>query len=221
MANPNKKYGAFTLTISLLLFALFTPWTTNKTAHLPTVSTHAGQTTFLEADTIHIVAKAYTSEESKKYLKKDLLKYGYQPIQLTIQNHSMEEISLSSGSVDLPQAKSSSVAKKIMASAVPRGVILRVASLFFWPVMIPSTIDSVITLKSYKIIKNDLESKLVKKEVIAPYSIYNRIVFVPKSEFKDSFDINLIEMKTLATKVVHIEGLKPGSFVEASSKVDS
>lgn len=221
MANPKKKHGAITLAIALGLFAVITPWKTNKTAHLPTVSTLSAETTFLNDDTIHVMAKAYTSEESKKYLKKDLLKYGIQPVQITIQNNSREEFSLSNGSVDLPTAEPSSIAKKVMISALPRGIILRVASIFFWPVMIPSTIDSVITIKSYKIIKNDLTAKSVKKEVIAPYSIYNRIVFVPMKEYKESFDINLIEIPSLKTKVIHVSGLEKGMAVEATSSIES
>lgn len=83
--------------------------------------------------------------------------------------------------------------------------------------MVPSTIDSIITMKTYQSIKNDLQSKLVKKEVIAPYSIYNRIVFVPIDQFKDSFDVSLIELQSLRPQVIHVTGLQQGSVVYSSS----
>ncbi|MCX6991419.1 MAG: hypothetical protein NTX49_10240 [Chlamydiae bacterium] len=216
----NKKL-VFIMSGLIAAFGLFTPWDSYRTSNLPTVATMNAEETFLRADTLHVIAKAYTSEESKKYLRKDLLRKGYQPVQITIQNNSAEEFSLSSGSVDLPTADPSKIAHKLLHSAIPRSIALRVASLFFWPFAIPSTIDSMITLKSYKTIKNDLQSKLVKKEVIAPYSIYNRIVFVPIAEFKGSFDVTLIELHSLKPKVVHISGLEMGKTIETTSDVDA
>ncbi len=215
-----SKKAIILLSTLLGMFCLFTPTAHLKTSTLPTVGTLRAEQTFLKSDSLQIMAKAYTEEESKKFLRKNLLKRGYQPVQITIQNNSREPFSLSTGSVDLPTASPSKVAKKLMISAIPRGIALRVASLFFWPFMVPSTIDSIITTKTFKILRNDLESKLVKKETIAPYSIYNRIVFVPVKEFKGSFDITLIELDSLKPKVVHIEGLEKGKTVEASSDVD-
>ena len=144
-------------------FGIFTPWDSYRKSNLPTVATMNAEETFLRADTLHVVAKAYTSEESQKYLRKDLLRRGYQPVQITIQNNSAEEFSLSTGSVDLPTAEPSKIASKLLHSTIPRSIVLRVASLFFWPLAIPTTVDSMITLKSYKTIKNDLQSKLIKK----------------------------------------------------------
>ena len=66
-----------------------------------------------------------------------------------------------------------------------------------------------------------MQSKLVKKEVIAPYSIYNRIVFVPIAEFKGSFDVTLIEIPSLKPKVVHILGLEMGKTIETTSDVEA
>ena len=45
-------------------------------------------------------------------------------------------------------------------------------------------------------------------------------MFVHSDEFKDSFDITLIDLNTLKPKVVHIQGLEKGGMVEAYSDVD-
>lgn len=215
----NFKKSIIILASLIAVFGLFTPWSNYKSSKWPTIATLNAEDTFLRSDTLHIVAKAYTPEESKKYLRKDLVSKGYQPVQITIQNNSANEFSLSSGSVDLPTAEPSKIASKMMHSAIPRSLALRAASLVFWPFIFPSTIDSLVTLKNYKLLKHDLQSKLVKKEVVAPYSIYNRVVFVPVSEFKGSFDVTLIELNSLCPKVVHIEGLEMGKTVETSSDV--
>jgi|GEM_PF-545152 len=215
----NYKKTIIILASLIAVFGLFTPWSNYKSSQWPTIPTLNAELTFLRSDTLHIVAKAYTPEESKKYLRKDLVSKGYQPVQITIQNNSANEFSLSSGSVDLPTAEPSKIASKMMHSAIPRSLALRAASLVFWPFIFPSTIDSIVTLKNYKLLKHDLQSKLVKKEVVAPYSIYNRVVFVPVSEFKGSFDVTLIELNSLTPKVVHIEGLEMGKTVETSSDV--
>ena len=213
------KRKIFIISSLIGAFALFTPWNTYKASKWPTPATLNAEHTFLRSDSLHVVAKAYTPEESKKYLNRDLIAKGYQPIQITIQNNSANEFSLSSGSVDLPSAEPSKIATKMMHSAIPRSIAFRVASLVFWPFIFPSTIDTIATIKSYKILKNDLQSKLVKKEVVAPYSIYNSVVFVPVKEYKESFDVTLIELGSLKPKVVHIEGLERGKTIETSSDV--
>lgn len=211
------KKSIFFISGLIALFGLLTPWNTHKVSNMPTVETLGAETTFLRSNTLQVVAKAYTPEESTKFLNKNLLRKGYQPVQITIQNNSSQEYSLSSGSVDLPTASPSKVTIKLMQSAIPRGIAFKIASFFFWPFMVPSTIDSIITMKTYQSIKNDLQSKLVKQEVVAPYSIYNRIVFVPIDEFKDSFDITLIELQSLKPKIVHIQGLSQGNVVVTDS----
>ncbi|MEI8329547.1 MAG: hypothetical protein WCG14_06085 [Chlamydiia bacterium] len=211
------KRVIFILSGVIALVGVCTPWTTSQLSNIPTVETLDAESTFLRSNTIQVVAKAYTPEESTKFLNKNLLRKGYQPVQITIQNNSSQEYSLSSGSVGLPTASPSKVTMKLMQSAIPRGIAFRIASFFFWPFMVPSTIDSIITMKTYQSIKNDLQSKLVKKEVIAPYSIYNRIVFVPIDQFKDSFDVSLIELQSLRPQVIHVTGLQQGSVVYSSS----
>lgn len=213
------KTKIFIISSLMGAFALFTPWNTYKASKWPTPATLNAEDTFLRSDSLQVVAKAYTPEESKKYLNRDLIAKGYQPIQITIQNNSANEFSLSSGSVDLPSAEPAAIATKMMHAAIPRSLAFRAASLVFWPFIFPSTIDTIATIKNYKMLKNDLKSKLVKKEVVASYSIYNRVVFVPVKEYKESFDVTLIELGSLKPKVVHIEGLERGKTVETSSDV--
>ena len=124
------KRVIFILSGIIALVGICTPWTTSQLSNIPTVETLDAESTFLRSNTIQVVAKAYTPEESTKFLNKNLLRKGYQPVQITIQNNSSQEYSLSSGSVGLPTASPSKVTMKLMQSAIPRGIAFRIASFF-------------------------------------------------------------------------------------------
>ena len=55
---------------------------------------------------VFITSKAYTPEESKKHLDRDLQSRGYQPVQVTIQNNTADTFLYDEASVSLPSAKS-------------------------------------------------------------------------------------------------------------------
>ncbi|NDD58680.1 MAG: hypothetical protein EBZ47_05415 [Chlamydiae bacterium] len=215
LMSLNKR--VLTISSCIVLLGLFTPWDSHRQWNLPQSSTIKVEQTFLRDNSIHIVAKAYSAEESKKYLGVDVLSKGIQPVQLSIQNHSPETYMIAKESVDLSSISASKMTSKLMQSAIPRGIAFKVASLFFWPIMIPGTIDSMITFKSFTKLKKDLKARLVKEEFIAPYSITNRILFVQKDEFKDTFDIALRNASTWKEKKIHIESLKQGELKEVTS----
>lgn len=160
-----------------------------------------------EENHVKLSIKALTVEESEKYLKKDLLDMGYQPVEVTIENGSADPYLLSPKSVDLPLVDGRKIAKKILKAALPRSIGLKIASLFFWPLTIPSTLDSLLTHKSYRKLKKQLESKAVRDEVVAPYSSVHRVFFVPVGECQDSFSVTLENQETLESKVFQVEGL--------------
>jgi hypothetical protein len=164
-----------------------------------------GEEGFSQNSQIQIAAKAYNAEESKKFLKNDLLKWGYRPIQISIDNQSPDSYSLSPDSIELPSVDAKKVAKIAIKASIPRSIGLKAASLLFWPFAIPSTIDSVKTFHSYSILKKDLSSKVVKQETVAPYSVFNRIVFVSSDKYQDQFDVTLVNKETLQSQIFHVD----------------
>jgi hypothetical protein len=150
-----------------------------------------------EEGKVLITAKAYTHEESKVYLQRDLLDRGVQPLQVTIQNNTPNSFSVSASSVDLPHLEPSKVAFRVTKSAIPRAVAWKVASFFFWPLMIPSAIDGIRTMHTHSLLKRSFKAKCLKDEVILPYSTLNRILFVPEEKFKKAFDVTVIDLETL------------------------
>lgn len=147
---------------------------------------------------VQISAKAYSSRESMIYLNRDLLHRGLQPLQITIQNNTGKAFYLSNEGLDLPNVASQAVAGEITRSAIPRSIAFRIAGFFFWPLLIPGTIDNIITMKTYFEIKQDYYAKSIKDhpELIVPYSTVNRVIFLPAHQPADEFTLYLQETKS-------------------------
>ncbi|MBS0628432.1 MAG: hypothetical protein JSS09_09510, partial [Verrucomicrobia bacterium] len=67
-----------------------------------------------EENHVKLSIKALGAEESEKYLKKDLLDMGYQPVEVTIENGSADPYLISPESVALPLVEGKKIAKKIL-----------------------------------------------------------------------------------------------------------
>lgn len=150
---------------------------------------------------VHVSSKVYTVDESRTYLHENLLNKGYTPVQVTIQNHTTEAYTLSAASVSLPLARGKDVAWSVTKKAMPRGIGLKIASLFFWPLAIPSTIDGIITYKAHKKLSKELTAKTLKEEeeIIPPYACVTRVLYVKEGGMQENFSLAIenVESKEL------------------------
>jgi hypothetical protein len=165
---------------------------------------------------VDIQIKTLTSTESRELLGHDLPSKGVQPLHLTIQNNTPESYSFNPEAIDLSSINPRDVAKKIRKGAIPRMVGFKILGMLFWPFMIPGTIDSIHTMHTYKVLKKDYQAKAVKDEVIPVYSTFNRILFVPKDEFKKEFTITLIDLHKLEPLVFTINMVEAHLLDEAT-----
>jgi hypothetical protein len=147
---------------------------------------------------VHITAKAYDGVESKEYLKKNLLQLGYRPVQVTIQNNTETPYLLSQEGMEISSAKGSEIAGAITRCSIPRSIAFKVGGFFFWPLMIPATLDGVYTFKNHVSMKRDFHAKSIKEEgeLIPPYSTVNRIVFLPWDQVPEEFTLYLENYQT-------------------------
>ncbi len=160
---------------------------------------------FLQQEQVVLSVRALNAEESKEHLQGDIVHWGYQPVQVTIENNSPDPYFLSPESIELPLIHSKKVANHVVKNSIPRAIGFKIASFLFWPFMIPSTIDSLMTLKSYNALKKSLASKIVKEEIIPPYSVVNRLFFVKIEDYQDSYVIKIQNQETLEDKVFQLE----------------
>lgn len=192
-----KKCLSFAFGTLAGIFLLTTSFDRQQIHSLTSITTELLPSFSQKDSHVLVVAKAMTVSESKRNFGHDLISRGVQPVQLTIQNNTSDEYSLCPSSVDLPSVSPSKIAMKVTKSSFPRSIAYKIASLFFWPLMIPGTIDSIRVYTHHKKFKKELNAKSVRTEIVAPYSVYNRVLFVPQKEFQTTFKVTLIELETL------------------------
>lgn len=153
---------------------------------------------------LKISAKTYDATLSQSYLHHDLIRRGYTPVELIVQNNSAESYALSAASVALPNATASEVTWSLTKKAIPRSLAFKIASLFFWPLMIPSTIDSIITYKAHTTLKKDLEAKALKEndEIVTPFTTVTRILFVRTDGYYKDFSVSLEDVDSKELVVI-------------------
>lgn len=169
--------------------------------------THFDKTPFDPQHKITVNAHAFTGNESKQFLSHNLVRRKVIPIRISLQNNTANEYSLCASSIDLPHIDPKKVAFKVSKTAIPRLIAWRIASFFFWPLMIPGTIDSMITYKHYRELKKDYNAKSLKEEgeILVPYATFHRVLFVPKAEIKENFQVTLIDIETLASTTLEVQ----------------
>lgn len=189
------------------IFAILTSSANFKMS--PFISNASERSVFdLENDLI-VISRAYTAKESSKYLNKNLIHFGFRPVQITILNNTAHSYSISFKDVSLPIASAADVVSKIAKSAIPKGIALKAASLLFWPFNIPCTIDSLKDLKQNGSMRHELAAKSLKEgETILPYSTVSRVLFIPADKFKKDFEIQIRDLSKGAPVTLHIAAEK-------------
>lgn len=159
----------------------------------------------LKESKVIISAHVMDGDESKRVFGHDLPSRGIYPLEVSIQNNTADLFSLSASSIDLPRVEASAIARRITRSAIPRSIALKIASFFFWPLAIPSTIDGVRVYIHHRQIKKDVTAKSLKDETLASYSTLHRVLFVKKEDLPSQFKMTLIELENLQATEFQVE----------------
>src|SRR5579885_1261634 len=108
-----KKMNIFnSLLVSLPVF-LFTGCASYNAAPLSHLTPDMIQSSPSKSEEVVIVAKAFDKADCKKYLDRDVLEKGYQPIQLYIQNNSEKKYVFSLNRISQAFARPEEVAEKV------------------------------------------------------------------------------------------------------------
>jgi hypothetical protein len=183
------KNKVFVFLISAVgLFSLLCLWSDYRVDPLPMLSEK------VSGRKVNISSKVLDAEESKKYLNSDLLSRGYQPIQLTIDNQTATSFFIEG--TNISQVPTREIARAVSKSSIPRSVGYKVASFFFWPFAVPSTIDGIKTVHKNRQMSKDFVAKSVKQEKLAPFSTLHRILFIRTGDLQDHLIVTLSDEKT-------------------------
>ncbi|MCX6990033.1 MAG: hypothetical protein NTX49_03050 [Chlamydiae bacterium] len=151
-----------------------------------------------------VAAKKLSRAECLKYFDRDVIKEGYQPIQLYIQNDTNDAYIFSLNRISLATARPEEVAEKVHTSTVARATLYGAGALILWPLAIPAVIDGVKSAQANEALDADFDSKVAKDQVITKHSHINKILFVPRNEVDGSFTITLLDAETHAPKTIEV-----------------
>lgn len=155
-------------------------------------------------EAISVVSKTFTRSDCNKFLDRDVLAEGYQPIQLYIQNDSDKNYIFSLDRITLPLARPEMVAEKVHTSTAGRAAAYGAGALILWPLIIPAVVDGVKSANANEALDKDFTAKAAKDQVILHHSQFNAIIFVPVDAYQNSYNLTLVEQGSAQSKVFHI-----------------
>lgn len=138
--------------------------------------------------------KVLNKAECERYLGRDVLAKGYQPIHITFSNNTNRYINFSKANISIPCVHVGEITRKVRTSTAARASIYGVASaLFFWPLAIPAVVDGVGSSRANKRLNADFARKELRDQIVSPLSTINGLIFVPVENFDPEFKITLID----------------------------
>lgn len=140
-----------------------------------------------------IVAKAFNKTDCKRFLDRNVMSKGYQPIQLYIQNNSDKNYLFSLSRISLPHVSPQEVAETVHTSTVGRALGYGVGGLILWPLVIPAVVDGMKSAEANDALDIDFHAKTAGDQIIARHSSFNKLIFVPRNAYTPSFHITLLE----------------------------
>ncbi len=150
-----------------------------------------------QSETVTIVAKAYTKTDCRRYLNKNVLQSGYQPIQICIDNPTDSPYFFSTSRVTLPIAPTAEVSRKAHTSTAGRIASYGAATLLASPLFaVPAVVDGYRSCAANEQLDHDFLVKAAHDCTIAPRSKANMILFVPLRDYEESFTVTLIDTET-------------------------
>ncbi len=191
----------------LVITALTTGCASYQAQSLPILSPQSAPYSEKKED-IEISCKAFTENDCKRYLDRDVIAKGFQPIQISINNNSKRYLLFSKNNVDLTCADPSYVASEVHTSTVARSTAYGVGALFVWPLAIPAIVDGVKSSNSNQVLDRDFFEKTSFEQTITPYGHLNGLLFIPIELFRESFSITLVDKETKESIVFELNAVR-------------
>ena len=160
-------------------------------------------------NSISMSYKVFTKKECEKYLDRNVLKQGYQPVQITIYNNTNRALLFSLANIKIPYIPAETVAESVHTNTLGRvigygltGAILAPLTTIgmvtgvFVPVLLPiaiipaafttaAIVDGCGSAKSNDRLDQDFMRKALHDQPIMPYDNLNGLLFVSAAEFEE------------------------------------
>ncbi len=146
-----------------------------------------------ECQGVSIAARAFTRAQCKHYLDRDVIRQGYQPVQIYIENLSDSAFFFSPNWLTLPAAPPEEVSKKVHSSTLGRVAGYGAAALLASPLFaIPAVVDGFKSAEANANLDQDFLVKAARDCIIPPRSHVNMVLFIPKEAYEETFTVTLV-----------------------------
>lgn len=149
-----------------------------------------------QENSVTFAYRVFDKRDCKRYLDRDVLAKGYQPIHITIANNTNRTFNFSLSSLNVLCIDPREVAEKVHTSTVKRVASYGVGSLFLPVLIIPAVVDGIGSSEANKALDFDFENKALESQVIQPYSTANGIIFTPVKNFNHDVRAILTDVET-------------------------
>jgi hypothetical protein len=202
------KHLIFPSSIIASTFIFLSGCASYNASSLSTLAPEAVFSSLVERQDLVVVAKAFNKADCKRYLDRDVLAEGYQPVQLYIENNGEKDYVFSLNKISLSFARSEEVAEKVHTSTVGRAVGYGVGAVVFlpitWPLAIPAIVDGIKSSEANQALDNDFSTKAASDQVIYSHSYFNKILFVPINDYQPNFRITLTEKDSKRIREIEV-----------------
>lgn len=142
------------------------------------------------------IYRVYGKDDCKRFLDRNVLEKGYQPVHITFINNSNRFLYISPSNFSFPCVASDVVAQEVHTSTTKRAVGYGVAGLFLWPLLIPAIVDGVGSSEANKQLDADFAQKSLRSHVVGPFNMVNGLIFVPLEYFDEDFTVTIFDRDT-------------------------
>jgi hypothetical protein len=138
--------------------------------------------------------QVFDRHDCKKYLGKNTINKGYQPIQVTIVNNSDHYLTMNLDSFNCECINPDEVAEKMHTNTVGRAVGYGIPAWLLFPVLvIPAIVDGVGSSKANKKLDADYDDKALSNRTIAPYTTVNGLIFISTDDYAGNITVTLTD----------------------------
>ncbi len=205
--------NSITLAVCGSLLLLLSGCAGYRTQPLVRLETPAGAVAE-KKDAITFAYHAFTRKDCAKYLDRDVIKKGYQPVHISIVNNTKRSVYFSRSKISLVTANAEEVAELVHTNTAGRAAGYGIAGIFLWPLLIPAIVDGIGSSEANKKLDADFTRKALCDQTIRALESLNGLIFVPVESYKPDFEITLIDSETAEPIVLRTNQAIVSEFCE-------
>ncbi len=144
-----------------------------------------------------------STSECMKYLGRDTIAKGYQPIHVTITNNTDRYFNLSLNSFNCHCIDPQEVSQAMHTNTTGRAVGYGVPGVLLFPVLIiPAIVDGVGSSKANKKLDADYDRKALYTQTIQPYTTINGLIFISTEEHSRHMAVTIVDAASMQNYVL-------------------